>query len=59
MNMEVKANLGFVLRGDIVELKRFANGLDQLFSKYPDIQLVHKHVSASKLWIKEGGSESD
>ena len=52
--MEMKANLGLVIRGEIVALKGFVERLDGLISETPDVQLVHKHVSASKLWVKEG-----
>ena len=51
---ELKANLGLVLRGDVVVLKAFMADLDRLLAKRPEIQIVHKHVSASKLWIREG-----
>jgi len=51
---ELKANLGLVLRGDIVVLRLFMDDLEKLLNKRPDVQIVHKHVSASKLWIREG-----
>ena len=51
---ELKANLGIVLRGDFVFLKAFMADLDKLLAKKPEVQIVHKHVSASKLWIREG-----
>ena len=57
--MAVKANLGIVLRGDVIALKGFVERLDELISESQSVQLVHKHVSASKLWIKEGGTEHD
>ena len=56
---ELKANLGIVLRGDVIALKGFVERLDELISESPEVQLVHKHVSASKLWLKEGGTEHD
>ena len=56
---ELKANLGIVLRGDVIALKSFVERLDELIAESTDIQLVHKHVSASKLWVKEGGTEDD
>jgi len=53
-NTELKANLGIVLRGEVVALKGFVERLDGVISETPEVQLVHKHVSASKLWINEG-----
>jgi len=58
-NTELKANLGMVLRGDLVALKSLVERLDGLISEAPAVQLVHKHVSASKLWIKEGGEMNE
>ena len=57
--MEMKANLGLVYRGEIVALKSFLEQLDRLTSETPAVQLVHKHVSASKLWVKEGGEMNE
>ena len=51
---ELKANLGIVLRGDIIALKGFVERVDGLIDETHDLQLVHKHMSASKLWINEG-----
>ena len=51
---ELKANLGLVLRGDIVVLRALMSDLDRLLARSPAVQVVHKHVSASKLWIREG-----
>jgi len=59
VNTELKANVGIVLRGEIVALKGFVERLDGLISQTPGMQLVHKHVSASKLWIKEGGEMNE
>jgi hypothetical protein len=56
---ELKANLGLVLRGDVVVLQAFMTDLDKLLSKRPEVQIVHKHVSASKLWINEGDGMND
>ena len=56
---QLKANLGIVLRGDVIAHKGFVERLDELISGTQDVQLVHKHVSASKRWIKEGGTEGD
>ena len=47
--------MGIVLRGDVIALKGFVERLDELIAESPDMQLVHKHISASKLWIREGG----
>jgi len=52
--VELKANLGVVLRGDFVVLKALMADLDRLLAEKPEVQIVHKHVSASKLWIREG-----
>ena len=57
--MEMKANLGLVFRGEVVALKGFLERLDELTSETPEVQLVHKHVSASKLWVKEGGEMNE
>ena len=51
---ELKANLGMVLRGDVIALRGFIERLDGMIAESDDLQLVHKHVSASKLWINEG-----
>jgi hypothetical protein len=51
---EVKANLGLVLRGDVIALKAFMADLDKILDKRSELQVVHRHVSASKLWIREG-----
>jgi hypothetical protein len=51
---ELKANLGIVLRGDVVVLRAFMADLDKLLANRSEVQIVHKHVSASKLWIREG-----
>lgn len=56
---ELKANLGIVLRGEIVALKGIVERLDELLAETPAVQLVHKHVSASKLWINEGDGMND
>ena len=50
---ELKANLGIVLRGDVVVLRAFMVDLDKLLANRSEVQIVHKHVSASKLWIRE------
>jgi len=52
--IELKANLGIVVRGDILELKDFLVTLNDYLSEFTGINLVHKQLSASKLWIKEG-----
>ncbi len=54
---ELKANLGMILRGDVVALKSFMADLDKLMSRRPEVQIVHRHVSASKLWIREGNED--
>ena len=60
---ELKANLGLVLRGDVIVLKALMADLDRLLRDKPELQIVHRHVSASKLWIREGdgmnGDEGD
>lgn len=58
-NTELKANLGIVLRGEVVALKGFVERLDGLISESSRVQLVHKHLSASKLWINEGDGMND
>lgn len=51
---ELKANLGLILRGDVIVLKAFMADLDGLLRDNPELQVIHRHVSASKLWIREG-----
>jgi len=58
-NTELKANLGIVLRGEVVALKGFLERLDGLISESGGVQFVHKHLSASRLWIKEGDGMDD
>jgi len=52
--IELKVNFGLVLRGDILALHEVTEGIDLLISEHPEVRLVHRHLSASKLWIKEG-----
>ena len=56
--MELKANLGLVCRGEYSALSEFSERLEKLVEEM-GIQIVHKHVSASKLWIKEGDDMND
>lgn len=56
---ELKANLGLVLRGDILDLRTITEGIDLLLRSNPSVQIVFRHVSASKLWIKEGDGMND
>lgn len=56
---ELRANLGIILRGDVIELRTFMLRLDGLLADTPDVKLVHKHVSASKLWLREGTDMND
>jgi len=51
--MELKANLGFIIRGDYSDLTDFSEKLEKLIIE-TGVQMVHKHASASKLWIREG-----
>jgi hypothetical protein len=52
--IEVKANLAIVLRGDIYALHEVGAVIEEFIKTHSDIQLVHKHISASKLWVQEG-----
>jgi hypothetical protein len=54
--LQLKVNVGLVLRAEISALKHFVDQLDYLFKASPDVELIHKQLSASKLWIKEGGT---
>jgi hypothetical protein len=54
----LKANLGFVIRGSMNDLSLFAERIESL-CKDSGLTVVHKHASASKLWIKEGDIKSD
>ena len=49
--------MAVIVRGDILELRTFSDRLESLILDSSGIQFVHKHVSASKLWIKEGESK--
>jgi hypothetical protein len=40
-------------------LHEVAEGIGLFISKHPEVQLVHKHLSASKLWIKDGDEMND
>ena len=51
---EIKANCGLVIRGDVLALKRIMQELDQIILAENNVIIVHKTVSAAKLWIKEG-----
>jgi hypothetical protein len=57
--IELKANLGLVVRGEVIALKAFTQRMDGLISESRGVQLVHKHLSASKLWINEGDGMND
>lgn len=59
VRMNLKANVGIVLRGEVVALRGFAERLDVLIAESEGVQLVHKHLSASKLWIREGGEMNE
>lgn len=56
--MELKANLGIVVRGDFTGLNLFADLIDEL-ALQAGVQVVHKQASASRLWIKEGDEMND
>jgi hypothetical protein len=56
---ELKANLGLIVRGDVMVLKAFMADLDRLLAKRSEVQVIHKHLSASKLWIREGDGMND
>jgi len=49
----LKANLGFVVRGDMETLGTFNARLEALVSEL-GLKIAFKIASASKLWIKEG-----
>jgi hypothetical protein len=57
--LELKANLAIVLRGDIYALQEIGAVIEAFIKAHSDIQLVHKHISASKLWINEGAINED
>ena len=54
--IELKANVGFVIRGDFLAISHFMAGVGKLVSE-SGVQLVHHQASASKLWIQEGGQD--
>ena len=51
---ELRANLAIVLRGDLTELKAVLCRLEESLNESPSVRVVHKHVSASRLWVNEG-----
>lgn len=51
---ELKVNCGLVIRGDILAIKRIMQELERTISLENNVIIVHKTVSAAKLWIKEG-----
>lgn len=51
---ELKVNCGLVIRGDILAIKRIMQELERTISLENNVIIVHKAVSAAKLWIKEG-----
>ena len=57
MSNEIKANLGLVVRGDVVALKTLVGRLNEVIADVGELEIIFKHVSASKLWIKEGGDQ--
>lgn len=56
--LTLKANLGLLLRGDYMALAEFLIMIEPALRE-TGVQLVHKHASASKLWIKEGDEMND
>jgi hypothetical protein len=57
-SIELKANMGLVLRGEFDDIKLFLGELETLLQMH-QLQLIHRHVSASRLWIKEGDGMND
>jgi hypothetical protein len=55
---EMKANLGILFRGDFRALEDLLERIAPILEE-TGIQIVHKQVSASKLWIKEGEDMND
>jgi len=51
---ELKVNCGLVIRGDVLAIKRIMQELERTISLEKNVIIVHKTVSAAKLWIKEG-----
>jgi hypothetical protein len=56
---EIKVNCAVIIRGDILAIKRVMQELDRWISHEPEIRVIHQQVSASKLWIKEGGDTDE
>jgi len=53
---DFRASMAFVFRGDVFSLKQFSVDLEKIISEYgSEVRIVYRLISASRLWIKEGG----
>jgi hypothetical protein len=52
--IELKANMGYIFKGEYSALNEFSERLENLVLEI-GVQIVYKHASTLKLWIKEGG----
>ena len=52
--IEVNANFAIVLRGDILAIREVTKAMDALLVAIPQVRVVYKQTSASRLWINEG-----
>jgi len=57
--IEPKANMALVVRGHLAEIQALAQELTFLLQAKPSIVVVHRQLSGSKLWIKEGGDMNE
>lgn len=55
---EMRVNLGLLLRGDYKSLANLLIKIGPMLDE-TGVQFVHKQLSASKLWIKEGDGMND
>ncbi len=56
---EIKANLGFVIRGELETLQDLSRFIQSYLDTHPQVRIVHSQASASKLWINEGDEPND
>ncbi len=55
---ELKANMGFVVRGPLESLKSLDDRLER-FCRELGLKIAYKTASASRLWIQEDGKDDD
>lgn len=58
-DLTINANLAIVIRGELMAIKEVADVIERILSVNPEVRVIHKQVSVSKLWIKEGDGMND